>query len=166
MYMIKDVIVYTGEAVHFELKDIITLSLAAVGAVLGVINTWHSLDQRRVRLRVVPKIAQMITANNASGAMGCIEIVNLSAFPVSISEIGFTIDGDPRKHRRLAILEPLTSDRQPLARTLESRHGITGYFDLNHLTPDIQKAYVRTECGEVAYGSSPAMKQIRQAGRG
>ena len=80
MYMIKDVIVYTGEAVHFELKDIITLSLAAVGAVLGVINTWHSLDQRRVRLRVVPKIAQMITANNASGAMGCIEIVNLSAF--------------------------------------------------------------------------------------
>ena len=153
-------------AMQFDLKDTVTLSIAVLGAVLGVINTWHSLDQRRVRLRVVPKIAQMITASNASGTMGCIEIVNLSAFPISISEIGFTIDGDPRKHRRLAILEPITSNRRPLARTLESRHGITGYFDLNHITPDIQKAYVRTERGEVAYGSSPALEQIRDAANG
>lgn len=151
---------------HFELKDIITMSIAAVGAVLGIINTWHALDQRRVRLRVVPKLAHPFVGGDFGPTMGCIEVVNLSAFPISITEIGFTIDGDPRKHRRLANLEPVTSDRQPLARTLEPRHGVTGYFDLDRITPDIQKAYVRTECDEVAYGVSPALKQIRKASRG
>jgi len=148
---------------RFDLKDVITISIAALGAVLGIINTWHALDQRRVRLRVVPKIA-FAPGGEFGETMGCIEVVNLSSFPVSISEIGFTIDGDPRKHRRLAILEPLTPDRQPIARTLEARHGVTGYFSLNRMEPSIQKAYVRTECGEVAYGSSPAMKQIRRGG--
>jgi hypothetical protein len=151
---------------NFDLKDIITMSIAAVGAVLGVINTWHSLDQRRIRLRVVPKIAHAVIGGDFGAAMGCIEVVNLSAFPVSISEIGFTIDGDPRKHRRLAILEPITPDRQPLARTLEPRHAVTGYFDLDRMDSGIKKAYVRTECGEVAYGVSPALKQIREAARG
>jgi hypothetical protein len=150
---------------HFDLKDVITISIAAIGAVLGIVNTWHALDQRRVRLRVVPKIAHMVMGGDFGGPMGCIEVVNLSAFPISISEIGFTIDGDPRKHRRLAILEPITPDRQPLARTLEPRHAVTGYFDLSHIVPGIQKAYVRTECDEVAYGASPALKQIREAAR-
>jgi hypothetical protein len=151
---------------HFGLKDVITVSIAMIGAVLGIINTWFALDQRRIRLRVVPKSAHPVIGGKMGNPMGCIEVVNLSAFPVSISEIGFTIDGDPRKHRRLAILQPITSDNRPLARTLEPRHGVTGYFDIGDLTPDIQKAYVRTECGEVAYGSSPALKQIRQAAKG
>jgi hypothetical protein len=151
---------------HFDLKDVITMSIAGLGAALGIINTWHALDQRRVRLRVIPKLAYPFLGGDFGEIMGCIEVVNLSAFPISISEIGFTIDGDPRKRRRLAILEPLTSDRQPLARTLEPRHVVTGYFDLSRMEAGIKKAYVRTDCGEVAYGSSPALKQIRRGGRG
>lgn len=150
---------------HFDLKDVITITIAALGAVLGIINTWHALDQRRVRLRVVPKIAHPFVGGDFGAPMGCIEVVNLSAFPVSISEIGFTIDGDPRKHKRLAILEPLTSDRKPITRTLEPRHGVTGYFDLNRMEAGIHKAYACTECGEVAYGSTPALKQIRRGAR-
>jgi hypothetical protein len=50
---------------HFDLKDVIIISIAALGAVLGIINTWHALDQRRVRLRVVPKIPLHLAASLA-----------------------------------------------------------------------------------------------------
>ena len=138
---------------HFELKDVITIAIAVVGAVLGIINTWQALDQRRVRLRVVPKMAYPFVGGEFGETMGCIEVVNLSAFPVRISEIGFTIDGDPRKNKRLAITEPLTADRQPFARTLPSRHSVTGNFGLNMIGPEIRKAYAVTDCHEVAYQS-------------
>jgi hypothetical protein len=151
---------------HFDAKDVITISIAVVGAVLGIVNTWQAFDQRRVRLRVVPKLAHLVVESSLGEPMGCIEVVNLSAFPVSISEIGFTVDGDPRKQRRLMIPSPMTLDRQPLARTLESRHAVTGYFDFAQINSSIRKAYVRTDCGEVAYGSSPALSQIRRSARG
>jgi hypothetical protein len=149
---------------HFDLKDVITSAFAAVGAVLGVINTWQALDQKRVRLRVVPKLAYPFVGGDFGETMGCIEVVNLSAFPVSINEIGFTLGGDPRKTKRLAITSPSTSDRQPFARTLQPRHSVTGYFDLNRIVPEIRKAYVRTDCDEVAYGVSPALKHMRRIG--
>jgi hypothetical protein len=41
---------------------------------------------------------------------------------------------------------------------------VTGYFDLDRMAPEIQKAYVRTDCDEVAYGISPALKQMRRGG--
>ena len=94
--------------------------------------------------------------------MGCIEVLNLSAFPVSIHEIGFTMGGDPRKEPRFSIAQPITTDHQPFARTLEPRRSVTGYFELRHLSPNIEKAYAMTECGEVAYGTSPALLQIQQ----
>jgi len=149
--------------VHFNLKDIITLSIAAVGAVLGTINTWHSLDQRRVRLRVVPKLAWIVAENGKTRSqVCCIEVINLSSFPLSVAETGFTLKGEKN---RLAVIDLFTGDGQPFARTVEPRRGVTAYFHLALLTSNIDKAYVRTECGEVAYGSSPALKQIREAAR-
>jgi hypothetical protein len=56
--------------------------------------------------------------------MGCIAVITLSAFPVSISKIGFTLGADPRKSKRLAITASLTSDHQPIARTLQPRHSV------------------------------------------
>ncbi len=147
---------------HFELKDVITIAIAVVGAVLGIINTWQVLDQRRVRLRVVPQIARMFFRGEFGKPMGCIEVINLSAFPVRIHEIGFTIKGDPRSNKRLVISAPLTADQKPFARTLPARHSVTGYFDLNTIGPEIRKAYVMTDCREVAYGKGQALKSMRR----
>jgi len=41
--------------IRMTVTESITLSIALVGAVLGVINTWHQLDRSRVKLRVTPK---------------------------------------------------------------------------------------------------------------
>ena len=131
---------------HFEPKDVITIAIAVM----------------RVRLRVVPKLAHPFVGGDFGETMGCIEVINLSAFPVRISEIGFTIDGDPRMNKRLAITDPLTADQQPFARTLPSRHSVTGYFSLNMIVPEIRKAYAMTDCDEVAYGKGPALKSMRR----
>ena len=146
----------------FEAKDIVTFSFAAVGAVLGVMNTVQALNQQRVKLRVIPKWALFVSGTGFSQEMGCIEVINLSAFPVTVSEIGFTLSGTVRKGQRAAITAPFTSDNQPFARRLESRKAISGYFELKTLPMGIRKAYVVTDCGEIAYGVSGAMKNLRQ----
>jgi hypothetical protein len=144
-------------------KDIFTISCAVIGAVLGIINTWNGLNQRRVKLKVVPKIAYPVShAGDIGPEMGCIEVTNLSAFPVTVRDIGFTIDGDPRKKTRAAILEPLVQDGGPWPRRLEARASVSLYFDWSHLKRDIRKAYALTDCGEVAYGNSPALKSMRK----
>jgi hypothetical protein len=146
----------------FNLKDVVTFSFAAVGAVLGTINTVQGLNQQRVKLRLTPKRALFVSQAGFSKEMGCIEVINLSAFPVTLSEIGFTVSGSVRKGKRAVITAPFTSDNQPFARRLESREAISGYFDLKSLPMGIRKAYVTTDCGEVVYGVSGAMQNLRR----
>lgn len=144
---------------QFDGKDIVTLSIAVLGAVLGIINTWHSMDERRVRLRVAPKFAFFTHGSELGEQMGCIEIINLSAFPVGVQEVGFTMSGKTRQ----TILAPITVDRQPFPRRLEPRQSVSAYFDLKAIRPGIIKAYVRTECGEVVYGNSPGLKDFARS---
>jgi hypothetical protein len=35
----------------------VTFGLAVLGAVLGIVNTWHALDRSRVKLKVQPAMA-------------------------------------------------------------------------------------------------------------
>lgn len=144
-------------------KDYITLAIAALGAGLGIINTWHGLNQRRVKLKVIPKIAIPVgPGSDFSREMGCIDVTNLSDFPVTVRDVGFTIDGDPRKKARASILQPMVIDGGPWPRRLEARTSVSLYFDWANLKSDIKKAYVLTDCGNVAYGNSPALKSKRE----
>ena len=98
-----------GEAI--SIKDFVTSGCAVLGAVLGVMNTWNGLNRQKVKLWVVPKVIYplgslaVLTATRCREGTelqttGCIEITNLSAFPVTIYDTGFTLDGDPRKQSR------------------------------------------------------------------
>jgi hypothetical protein len=150
----------------FDAKDGVTLSIAAVGAVLGIINTRQAMDQQRVKLRVVPKWVLFPMEEPPNDEAGCVEVVNLSAFPVTLQEVGFTLQGEGRKGKRAVIAEIFTPDHNPFARRLESRQSVTGYFDMKTLPSNIAKAYVRTDCGEIAYGVSGALETLRRkAGR-
>lgn len=136
-------------------KDYITMGAAALGAGLGVMNTWNAMSQRRVRLRVKPAYV------NPGGVVGfCIEVVNLSMFPVTIAEVGFSLRG----RKRLAVISPEFNDGKPWPRRLESRDAVTAYFDPAQIAQHRQrigKAYARTSCGELGYGTSPALRQLR-----
>lgn len=131
-------------------KDMFTISCAVIGAVLGIINTWNGLSQRKVRLRVVPKVAFPVShSGRLMDEMGCIEVLNLSTFPLTVTEVGFTIDGDPRTKRRAAIVQPLIHDGKPWPRRLEARESVTAYFKFDGLSHEIQRAFAKTDCGEV-----------------
>jgi hypothetical protein len=69
-------------------KDMTTVGLAALGAGLGVMNTWNALNQRRERLDVRPTYA--VDPNGQRPTMLSIAVTNLSSFPMTINEVGNT----------------------------------------------------------------------------
>ncbi len=84
----------------------ITLAIAVLGAVLGLVNTWQGLDKSRVKLLVRPKHAIPLGAANSSLTF-CIEVVNVSAFALTINEIGVLYRGTKS---RGAITRPIFVD--------------------------------------------------------
>jgi hypothetical protein len=142
--------------VRFEVDEIlkyITVCMAAIGAILGVINTWNSLDRQRVKLIVRP--AQGIGPNRKS--VITIDVINLSQFAVSIDEIGLRlVDG-----RRAVILDPMVNGKL-LPQRVEARESICALLEVTAINPSaVRVAYAKTTCSEYVEGDSPALMQIR-----
>jgi hypothetical protein len=147
-----------------DLKDIITLSVGSLGALLGIINTKVLLNTRRVRLKVIPSSvivgprAAWSSVNEVmNGGALAIEVVNLSAFPVTVTEVGLKLPGG---HRAL-ICQPPTADSKPMPRRLEPRESFTAYkLDLSDLRKKIGRAYATTACNETRFGTSKALRAL------
>jgi hypothetical protein len=147
------------------LKDFLTIGCAALGAGLGIINTITSLNQRRVKLRVIPKMAAGFGAGVLShktellpNSVPAIEVINLSAFPVTIAEAGFTLRGSTA---RVVCPPPAVIDKKPWPRRLESRESVTVYFPACEFPKNLNLAYAETDCEEKHFGSSPSLKKFR-----
>lgn len=140
----------------------ITLSIAVLGAVLGLVNTWHSIDRTRVKLRVIPKHAIPLGAADATLNF-CIEVTNLSAFAVTIHEVGVYYRGTKE---RGAYTQPVLLDRGGWPRRLEAREAVTVYGQAPRSKPGrkLKCVYARTACGVVRSGNSPAFQQIAAQG--
>jgi hypothetical protein len=160
--------------IAYDLKDKVTLAIALLGALLGVVNTWNSWSQKRVKLRVLPKYAGNYPesmGNSADrkgkvsslyGERGCIEVMNDSEFPVTIAEIGFSYPKDRTKKSRRAI-GVRKADGTWLPWRLEAHQSEVGYFPLSGvLGPGAKLVYAHTDCGKVVYGTSPAFKEMRR----
>lgn len=155
-----------GVTVNFDLNtplagvtilQVITIAIALVGAVLGVVNTWASLDKSRVKLRVRP--AHAIPYGGAPQTIGMsITVTNLSAFAVSIDEVGLLYRGTVS---RGAIVKPILIDDGKWPRRLEPRSQVTIYAQRpGPHTHAIKCVYARTECGVTIKGNSPALRQM------
>ncbi len=160
---------------------IVGVACGVLGAVLGIINTHHQLSTTRVKLRVAPKVANpfsgdtMVTIDRPSSQFAgfmadpakcrlCIEISNLSAFPVTIAEVGF---GDPKDRARSILHKPTLSNHKAIPIRLESRESVTAYGQAGNLTlKSGPQAYAVTDCGTVVLGSTPISEAIwRDANR-
>ena len=140
----------------------ITLAIALLGAVLGIINTWHQLNRDRVRLRVTPKVVNLISGGNISDSKLCIEVINLSTFVVTVYGVGFTSEKFD-----LLIIDPLLHDGGTWPRRLEPRQSVTAFLNEDWKQskdiPLARKAFARTECGVTCYGSIKRIKnRLRQ----
>ncbi len=146
------------------MRDFVTLILATMGTVLGCINTFDLLNKRRVRLRVVPQSALRdhdgVWTNSTQhipGGTVCIEVTNLSSFPVTIAEVGYTLPS-----RSLAtVVKPILLDSKGWPRRLEPRDSVTVYGDVADVPRDIVKAFARTACGVKRFGKSPALNDLK-----
>jgi len=142
-------------------EDIVTVGLAGVGAVLGVMNTWNALSQRRLRLVVRPMFAH---PNNGGPPMISIAVTNLSNFAVTVTEVGFVGKGGAKRGRRAMVVHPQIIDGKAWPRRLQPREAVSTYFDVTEVALDptlLRKAYAGTECGEYVYGTSPSLDQLR-----
>lgn len=146
-----------------NLGQITSLVLGAIGAVLGVVNTYVLLNSRRVRLRVTPKSAQLADGavlTHAGRMLNspdmAIEVINLSSFPVTVSGLGLKLGNG----KRLAWTEPRLLDGKPWPRRLDAREAVTAYAPIQHLSPIATRAYAETDCGEERTGTSRAFKEM------
>jgi hypothetical protein len=90
----------------------------------------------------------------------CVEIVNLSSFPVTISRIGFRKRG--RRDGAYIMYRPGLSGVKTWPPRLESRESVTAYGPEKATLAPARvanaRAFVETDCGCIQYGTSPAFK--------
>lgn len=146
---------------HITAFQAVTLAIAAVGAALGIINTWRSIDQGRVKLKVVPSRA--IPVGNAPGHVAfCVQVTNLSQFAVTIEDAGVFFHGTKK---RGSIVSPIFSDDGGWPRRLEPRSSVAIYSEAPRSSKGykVKCAFARTQCGRTKTGSSPALRAMNKA---
>lgn len=166
-----------GHSTEILMIDAIVAVCAVVGAALGVYNFLHERRQEKVKLRVLPKAAYRIPDRGHGGGFLhtsdgldhgklpmflCIEVVNLSTFPVVIDEIGLL-----RRHgeERMAVPNPKFFGNEEWPRHLQARESMTGYLDTRGLFMRasgeiVVEAYARTQCGSQGTGTTDALKEF------
>ena len=149
-----------GTSLGWDLKDAITLSIAVLGAALGLLNTWNAISARRVRLLVKTTFAYPIGDPDAPPMMG-IEVINLSAFAVTVTEVGFLLNGTTS---RAAATPPQIIDGKPWPRRLEAREAVSTFLNRPHDERFVVRAaYAHLASGETITGKGPAIKNLRAA---
>lgn len=138
-----------------------TLGIALVGAVLGVLNTWRNFDRDRPKLRVTPVHAIPVGGyGGVHPAIGFgIEVINLSPFPVTVREVGFLHSG---LSDRAVVVQPVTTDNKGTPRRLEPREAVSFFMELpgRRKGRPLRCAYASTACGLTFTGTSGALKQL------
>lgn len=154
---------------RFSAIEIGTFVTAIIGAVTGIAGTllalwsiWRQLDQDKVKLRVEAKHAFL--AAEPRVRRFCIEITNLSAFPVTIQEAS-VLRRDEKS--RAYCFAYFTSTREQLPIRLEPRTSVSIFMHPEfHLSEDFKAsvcAYVKTACNEVFHSDRDAFKNFLSA---
>jgi hypothetical protein len=144
------------------------------GTVLGILNTVVSFNRSRVKLTAIPKrayccgtgyivssIADAIDKKQmASGVpwRWCIEVTNLSAFPITVSEVGFGRASNSSS--RLVIAKPEIGGKRDFPTRLEPRESATFYAGIGvGVSVKYPWAFVKTACGTLRHGTSPIFRK-------
>ena len=138
----------------WEVKDQLTFGVAVVGATLGVLNTWRGILKDRAKIKVTPKL--WLDGQGRSGL--CIDAVNLSAFDLTISQVGLNIGGK----KRLAFPFYSIGDKTPILlvpRSCVCFYVKPGCID-NRDMKKVKGAIAITACGRIFHGKSPALKSL------
>lgn len=136
------------------------------GLVLGIINTLAEVQHGRVKLKVAPTWAFVPDMGEASPFNFTVEVINLSEFPVVVTEVGF----DCRGRGHLVPVGSAVHDYKhstALPCRLEPHASCSQFYLLEKTAVEncpefkkVNRAYARTQCGARVTGTSPALRQI------
>lgn len=138
----------------------LTMALAAIGAALGVLNTWHAYYRDRVRIRVIPGSYRV-------GGTDCygIEVINLSLFPVTIRQVGFTL---PERKEWLPF-DPIHTIGCVFPQRMEGLTSFTAYMPIFYYEAylgKIERAYAFASHGKWYTGITRSFRrELRAAAR-
>jgi hypothetical protein len=149
------------------LKDIVTSLAAFVGMSLGIYNFWKERGKEKVKLRVIPKSVQQKGFNsldNNPQDFFAIEVVNISRFTVTITEVGFLVSGTKQ---RISCSSPILDTQEKFPKKLEPRESLTAYVDLQSMLSstnirNVYCAFAKTSCDHIETGKTKALKQLIQ----
>jgi hypothetical protein len=144
-----------------DVTGAITLAIALLGAVLGIINTWITVSQARPKMRV--RLLAVYSAPKIEKVGFSIEVTNLSNFPLTIREVGFSLSPWWKRDIERLLLSPFIVRGDSIPCRLEPRHQANFYFNdnLQGSSPKrITGAYAKTDCGVNFTGVTPALKEI------
>ena len=138
----------------------VTLAIASVGAVLGIMNTWRSFDRDRIRLKVLPHWA----IPSAGNPRFCIKVVNLSYIPVTVTFVYFKMRTENRNY-----VFPPSPPGETLPARMEPRSSITIFMpegaERDPMLADLKYAHVETACGRAFRRTNGSLKHLIKKAR-
>ncbi len=161
----------------------VTLGIALLGAVLGVINTCWALWRDRVRIKVTPVLMTRVQDGingqemvgltryardnlDADSVIG-VQVVNLGVVECTVVAVGINPDGWPRRwnprRRRVSAFPGDAMSQVRLPVRLAPRSGFTIWCPFNGkaldaFLPPRSVCFASTACGIVVFGNSPALR--------
>ena len=160
-----------------ELGDLITRIAAALGAGLGLFNSWQNWRQNRVRLRVTPISLQVRrdVSNDGHGVITglflspAVAVVNLSSFAVTLDEVGYELGGG-ENYRLSRIDAPgrrsngghWISDKLPQRLEAKSPIRLSWWEEDEQKLKGkrIRRAYAKTACGKISVGRNRTLRTM------
>jgi hypothetical protein len=136
----------------------VSMALGAAGTLVTVLTYQNTIKRQKVKLTVTPAPGKTYPQGDPCV---CVEVVNLSAFPITITDIGLNRRDSSRYS--YSFLGVALTNGQRLPHRLESREAISAVFpatvvDINMAT----NAFATTSCGHRQEGDSPAWKQLTE----
>jgi hypothetical protein len=144
---------------------IIAFILGLVGTTLGITNGIRQILASRVRLRVRCYGLSIVQTNNTIQPCFCVEIANLSSFPITASKVNF-ISVNASKSQ-MGFIENKCLDGKVLPRRVDPRDSIiVCYKDASKMAWQTDYVVVETACGEKRQGSLREWKRLHSKEEG
>jgi len=158
-----------------EYFGVITLSIALLGAVLGIVNTIDGVSKsrrdRKYVVKVTPKLGYRIGGGIVSSSVDVpnsqsflvVKVLNQSHFPIYVDGLYLTANPAPKGRIAQLLPSPTTTGKE-LPCKLDRNESVTLFAEdttvnlLKH--ENIVGAYIETACGKKFSGTSIAIQAI------
>ncbi len=142
--------------------QLVSFGLALLGSILGLIQTVLQFTKTRVRMRVRCYPLAELKPGNVIKEYACVEVANLSAFPITIKSISF--EHRMKQSGCMSVLGGACLDGKRLPLRVDPRDAIQVCYDnIDGIVCTIKqcsRVIVKTACGATRFGQLKSYQHI------